>query len=41
MSDQDDNPFDHFSEEDGDDAVWMTVVALIALLIISFVCWLT
>lgn len=41
MSDKDDNPFDGFSEEDGDDAVYMTVAILIALLIIAFVCWLS
>jgi len=39
MSDQDQNPFDGFSEEDGDDAVWMAVVILLALLLVVFWCW--
>lgn len=39
MSDKDDNPFDGFSDEDGDDAVWYTVVVMLALLVLVFWCW--
>lgn len=39
MTQDDQNPFDGFSEEDGDDAVWTAVVVMIALLVLALWCW--
>ncbi len=40
MSEEDENPFDGFGEQEADNAVWVAVAALLALLVLAFVCWL-
>lgn len=39
MSEEDENPFNGFSEEDGDNAVWTTVAVLAALMVLALWCW--